>query len=157
MTLRTCSGNPRLANLPTIDPTISKSHWMRALHRPMVQYTPCHRRNLQLCVSSLTRTLLQGSSVLPALPMELQSSLFRRKMALFNFASISEASTEFPRKTDIVRVCALHHSTGSLEDGRGQTSASARVLRLPTIAVRVFKIQTKCGLRKSSEKVPKII
>src|SRR5712664_2536218 len=100
MTLRTCSVNPRLANLLTIDPTISKSHWMRAQHRPMVRYTPCHRRNLRLFVSSLTRTLLQGSSVLPALPMELRSSLFERKTALFDFASISEASTEFPRKTD---------------------------------------------------------
>ena len=56
-----------------------------------------------------------------------------------------------------VRVCALHHSTGSSEVGRGQTSASARALRLPTIAVRVFQIQTKCRLRKSSEKVSKII
>src|SRR5882672_12882226 len=101
MTLWTCSVKPRLANLPTIDLTISKSHWTRAPHHPMVRYTPCPRRNLQLCVSSLTRTSLQGSSVLPALPMELQSSLFGRKTALFDFASTSEASTEFPRKTDI--------------------------------------------------------
>src|SRR5882672_9087832 len=101
MTLQTCSLNPRLANLPTIDLTISKSHWTRAPHLPMVQYTPCPRRNLWLFISSLMRTLLQGSSVLPALPMELWSSLFGRKTALFDFASISEASTEFARKTDI--------------------------------------------------------
>src|SRR5882672_10959185 len=101
MTLRTCSVKPRLANLPTIDLTISKSHWMRAPHHPMVRYTPGPRRNLWLFVSSLMRTLLQGSSILPTLPMELRSSLFGRKMALFDFASISEASTKFPRKTDI--------------------------------------------------------
>jgi len=33
-------------------------------------------------------------------PMEHQSSLFRRKTALFDFVSTSKASTEFPRKTD---------------------------------------------------------
>src|SRR5882672_1327928 len=85
---------------------ISKSHWTRAPHRPMVRYTPCPRRNLWLFVSSLTRTLPQGSSVPLALPMELQSSSFGRKMALFDFASTSKASTKFPRKTDI-HFCSL--------------------------------------------------
>src|SRR5882672_7458901 len=60
MTLRTCSVNPRLANLLTIDLMISKSHWMRAPHCPMVRYTPCPRRNLWLFVSSLTRNLATG-------------------------------------------------------------------------------------------------
>jgi len=40
---------------------ISKSLWMKALPCPMVQYTPCPRRNLPLCVSSLMKTLLQGN------------------------------------------------------------------------------------------------
>src|SRR5882672_968570 len=79
MTLWTCSVNPRLENWPTIDPTISKSHWTRALHHPMVRSTPCPRRNLWLFISSLTRTLLQGSSVPLALSMELWSSSSRKK------------------------------------------------------------------------------
>src|SRR5882724_4965810 len=99
MTLRTCSANPRLASWPTIDPTISKAHWMKALPHLSAPFTPCPRRNLQLCVSSLTRTLLQGSSVLLAPPMGHQFFSSRRKMALFDFVSTSEASTESPGKT----------------------------------------------------------
>jgi len=97
MTLRTCSVNPRLANLPTIDLTISKLHWRGTAPPLWSDIFPCHRRNLRLFVSSLTRTLLQGSSVLPTLPMELRP-LYRKKDGSLHVASISEASTEFPRK-----------------------------------------------------------
>src|SRR5882724_8220154 len=47
---------------------ISKSHWMKALLHPSAPSTPCPRRNLRLYVSSLTRTLPQGSSSLSLLP-----------------------------------------------------------------------------------------
>src|SRR5882724_774046 len=67
----------------------------------MVPCTPCPRRNLQLCVSSLMRTLLQGSSIPLTLPMEIQSSFSGKQMALFDFALTSEASTIFSRKADI--------------------------------------------------------
>ena len=56
--------------------------------------------SLWLCISSLTRTSLQGSSIPLAPPMGLWFFSSRRKMALFNFASTSEASTESPGKTD---------------------------------------------------------
>src|SRR5882672_344630 len=74
---------------------------MKAQLRPSDLSTPCPRRNLQLCKSSLTRTLPQGSSDLPGPPMEPQSSSFGKKTALFDFVSTSEASTESLRKTDI--------------------------------------------------------
>src|SRR5882672_3967074 len=74
---------------------------MKAQLRPSDLSTPCPRRNLRLCISSLTRTLPQGSSDLPGPPMEPWSSLFGKKTALFDFALTSEASTESPRKTNI--------------------------------------------------------
>src|SRR5882724_10867093 len=58
---------------------------MKALLHPSAPSTPFPRRNLLLCVSSLMRTLLQGSSVPLAPPMGLQFFSSRRKMALFNF------------------------------------------------------------------------
>src|SRR5882724_6728108 len=78
---------------------------MKAQLHPSDLSTPCLRRNLQLCVSSLMKTLPQGSSDLPSLPMEPRSSSFGKKMALFISALTSEASTESPKKTDI-----HHHS-----------------------------------------------
>src|SRR5882724_6688606 len=51
---------------------ISKLHWTKALPHLSAPSTPCPRRNLWLCVSSLMRTLLQGSSVPLAPPMGLQ-------------------------------------------------------------------------------------
>src|SRR5467141_790715 len=74
---------------------------MKAQLRPSDLSTPCPRRNLRLCVSSLMRTLPQGSSNLPGPPMEPRSSSFRKKMALFDSALTSKASTESLRKTDI--------------------------------------------------------
>src|SRR5882672_7941763 len=52
---------------------------MKAQLRPSDLSTPCPRRNLQLCISSLTRTLPQGSSDLPGPPMEPRSSSFGKK------------------------------------------------------------------------------
>src|SRR5882724_11125992 len=78
---------------------ISKSHWTKALLCPSAPSTPCPRRNLRLCVSSLMRTLLQGSSVPLAPPMGLRFFSSGRKMAHFDFASTSEASIKSPRKT----------------------------------------------------------
>src|SRR5882724_11190356 len=74
---------------------------MKAQHHPSDLSTPCLRRNLRLCISSLMKTLPQDSSDLLGLPMEPWSSSFGKKMALFDFASTSEALTESPRKTDI--------------------------------------------------------
>src|SRR5882724_9560491 len=74
---------------------------MKAQLCPSDLSTPCPRRNLRLCISSLMKTLPQVSSDLLSLPMEPWSSSFGKKMALFDFALTSEASTESPRKTDI--------------------------------------------------------
>src|SRR5882724_1268474 len=74
---------------------------MKAQHHPLDLSTPCLRRNLWLCISSLMKTLPQDSSNLLSLPMEPWSSSFGKKMALFNFVSTSEALTESQRKTDI--------------------------------------------------------
>src|SRR6266481_7747470 len=68
MTSRMCSVNPKLVNLPTIDLTISRSPWMKALPHPSVPSTPCLRKNLRLFVSSLRKTSLQVYSSFP-LPM----------------------------------------------------------------------------------------
>ena len=77
---------------------ISRSPWMKEQPHPSAPFTPYPRRNLQLFVSSLTRTWLQGSYVHPVPHVEPRSSLFRRKTAHFGFASISKASTEYPRR-----------------------------------------------------------
>src|SRR6266481_5004182 len=77
---------------------ISRS-WTKDPPHPLAPFTPYHRKNLQLFVSSLMRTSPQGSFVPLAPHVEPQSSLFGRKMAHFGFASTSEASTGQPRKT----------------------------------------------------------
>src|SRR6266481_2267966 len=77
---------------------ISKSPWTKDPPHPSVPFTPYPRRNLQLFVSSLTRTSLQGSSIPLAPHVEPQSFSSRKKMARFNFASTSEASTKYPRR-----------------------------------------------------------
>src|SRR6266481_5153521 len=93
-----CSVNLKPVNLPTIDLMISRSPWTKALPHPSVPSTPYPRRNLQLFISSLTRTLLQGLFVLPAPCVELQYSSSRKKMAPFDFASTSGASTTFQKR-----------------------------------------------------------
>src|SRR5882724_7685898 len=50
---------------------ISKSHWTKALPCLLAPFTPCPRRNLWLCISSLMRTLPQDSSLLLTPPMGL--------------------------------------------------------------------------------------
>jgi len=59
---------------------------------------PCPRRNLRLCISSLMRTLLQGSSVPLAPPMGLRFFSSGRKMARLDFASTFRGSIESSRK-----------------------------------------------------------
>src|SRR6266481_4052521 len=101
MTSRMCSVNLKLVNLPSIDLMISRSLWMKALPHPSVPSTPYLRRNLQLFVSSLMRTSLQGSFILPAPCVELQYSSSRNKMACFNFVSTSGASTASQKRIAI--------------------------------------------------------
>ena len=92
---------------------ISRSLWTKAPFRLSVLSTPCPGRNLLLSASSLTRTLPQGSSVPHAPHEELQSFSSRRKMVLFDFASISEASTRSQRRIVICfhsfPICLTHH------------------------------------------------
>ena len=64
----------------------SGSHFLRSL------VTPWPLPIFQWTWVQFLKTLLQGSSVPLALPMELWSSSFGRKMALFNFVSTSKAS-----------------------------------------------------------------
>ena len=74
---------------PNTDPTISKLLWTKEQSHPSALSIPYLRKNLQLFVSSLTRTLLQGSFV-PLDPlMELRSCSLGKRMARFGFASIS--------------------------------------------------------------------
>src|SRR6266481_4861874 len=68
---------------------------------PSVPFTPCPRRNLQLFISSLTRTSLQGSPVLPAPHVELWYSSSGKKMAPFGFVSTSRASTTSQKRITI--------------------------------------------------------
>src|SRR6266481_841535 len=96
-----CSVNPKLVNLLTIDLTISRSPWTKELPHPSVPSTPCLRKNLQLFVSSLTRTLLQGLYVLPAPHVELRYSSSGKKTAPFDSVSISGASTTSLKKIAI--------------------------------------------------------
>src|SRR5882724_8649092 len=90
---------------------ISRSPWMKALLHPLVLFTPCLRRNWQLFISSFTRTSLQGSYIHPTHPMEPQFFSSARKMALFDFALTSEASTRFQRKIDTRSHSSLISST----------------------------------------------
>src|SRR6266481_7608411 len=96
-----CSVNLKPGNLPTIDLMISRSPWTKALLHPSVLSTPYLRRNLQLFVSSLTRTSLQGLFVLPTPCVELPYFSSGKRMAPFNSASISGASITSRKKTAI--------------------------------------------------------
>jgi len=73
-TSQMCSVRIRLANSLSTDPTISKSCWTKEQPYPLALFTPYPRRNLQLCISSLTRTSLQGSFIPLGLRVEPQSS-----------------------------------------------------------------------------------
>ena len=95
------SKSPRLENLLNTDPTISKLLWTKEQSHPLALFTPYPRKNLQLFISSLTRTLLQGSYVHLDPLVELQSCSLGKRMARFSFVLISEASTEFPRRIAI--------------------------------------------------------
>jgi len=65
----------------------------------LVPSTPCPRRNLWLCVSSLTRTLPLGSSSLHSSMGP--SSLFIKRTVHYGFALILEDSIRFTKETDI--------------------------------------------------------
>jgi len=92
---------------------ISRSPWTKAPPCPLVLFTPCLRRSLQLFISSLTRTSLQGSCIHPTHPMEPQFFLSTRTLALFDFVLTSGASLRFQRKTDnhshSSPISSMHH------------------------------------------------
>src|SRR5882724_1214904 len=99
---------------------------MKAQHHPSDLSTPCLRRNLWLCISSLMKTLPQDSSDLLGLPMEPQSFSFRKKMALFDFVSTSEALTEISKKRPIsitAHFRPLRHTTESMDLYQNRPSA----------------------------------
>jgi len=75
-----------------------KSPWRRHFSCPSVLSTPCPRRSLQLCISSLMRTFPPGSSILHTHLMEPQFSLSIKKTAHYGFALILEDSIRFPKK-----------------------------------------------------------
>ena len=106
------SASLRLANSPNTNPTISKLLWMKEQSHPSALSIPCHRKNLQLFVSSLTRTLLQGSYVHLDPLVELWSCSLGKRMACFSSALISEASTEFPKRITtrfhLFRISLMH-------------------------------------------------
>ena len=106
------SASPRLENLLNTDPMISKSPWMKEQSHPSALFTPYLRKNLQLFVSSLTRTLLQGSYIHLNPLVELWSCSLGKRMARFNSVSISKASTEFPKRITICfhlsRIYSMH-------------------------------------------------
>ena len=103
------SASPRLENLLNTDTTISKLLWMK---EQSALSTPYLRKNLQLFVSSLTRTLLQGSYIHLNPLVELWSCSLGKRMARFNSVSISKASTEFPKRITICfhlsRIYSMH-------------------------------------------------
>src|SRR5882724_8252927 len=80
---------------------ISRSIWTKALLCPLVLSTPCPKRNLQLCISSSTRTWPLGLSIPQAHPMGPQFSFSIKKTVHYGFVSILEDSIRFPKKTDI--------------------------------------------------------
>ena len=159
------SASPRLENLPNTDPTISKLLWTKKQSHPLALSTPYLRRNLQLFVSSLMRTLLQGSYVHLNPLVEPQSCSLGKRMAHFGSVSTSEALTKFPKRIAICfhlsRVSSMyqerHESTPKsifsmrhkypLVEGRGKY-LKWRGRGRPASARRVLEINTNASSKR---------